>query len=341
MGSSDYSGGESDSGGSSYSYGSKKGKKDKKEKKDKDKKDKGKDKEKDKDKDKKDKDKKDKKEKDHKDKDDKDKKGKDHKDKDDKDKKEHKDKDKDKKDKDKDKKDKDKHKDDKPSTSYGLPAAPSFPAVAGSSGHGAPSIPKFPSPQGYHHNPALGVSHPSPLPPPSGPAPTVIPNTMSFDGPPSSGYRVPLDPSKPFPSHNFQETGPPVTYDLDGSPIFIGSVLLDNAVHPCKIGPHLKPPAQVAYGGGEIGHNGRYDLLPFVPDQMEWVRTSHGRIPHGKRPVEGGYEEGGEKLYHALAVVDNVKVPGKTGEHLGGANVGFGGVERAVQEGYEILCWKY
>ncbi|RXW21048.1 hypothetical protein EST38_g4816 [Candolleomyces aberdarensis] len=335
MGSSDYSGGESDSGGSSYSYGGKKekkDKKDKKEKKDKDKKDKGK--EKDKDKDGKDKDKKDKKEKDHKDKDGKDKK--EHKDKDKKDK----DKDKDKK----DKKDKDKHKDDKPSTSYVLPAAPSFPAVAGSSGHGAPSIPNFPSPQGYHHNAVLGVSHPSPLPPPSGPAPTIAPKTMSFDGPPSSGYRVPLDsndPSKPFPSHNLQESGPPVTYDLDGSPIFIGSVLLENAVHPCKIGPHLQPPAQVAYGGGEIGHLGRYDLLPFVPDQMEWVRTGYGQIPHGKRPVEGGYEEGGAKLYHALAVINDVKVPGKTGEHLGGANVGFGGVEHAVQEGYEILCWKY
>jgi len=49
---------------------------------------------------------------------------------------------------------------------------------------------------------------------------------------------------------------------------------------------------------------------------MEWVRTSGGRIPSGRRPVEGGYEESGEKLYHAVGLVKGVKVPGKTGEHL-------------------------
>jgi hypothetical protein len=298
MGSSDYSG-DSDSGGSSYSFGGKKReKKDKKDKKEKKDKDKGKDK------------------KDHKDKDGKDKDKKDKKDKD-KDEKEHKDKDKKDKDK-KDKKDKDKHHDDKPSTSY---AAPSYPAAGSSghgTGHGVPSFPSLPSAAGGYHNPALGISHPSPLPPPSGPPPTAIPKTMSFDAPPS-GYRVPLDsndPSKSFPSHSFETSGPPVSYDLDGSPIFIGSVLFENSVHPCKIGPHLNPPAQVAYGGGENGHHGRYDLLPFVPDQMEWVPTGYGQIPHGRTPVEGGYEEGGEKLYHALAVINDVKVPGKTGEHL-------------------------
>ncbi|KAJ2917446.1 hypothetical protein MD484_g3014, partial [Candolleomyces efflorescens] len=337
MGSSDYSA-DSDSGGSSYSFGGKKkdkkDKKDKKEKKDKDKKDKDKEKEK--------KDKKDHKDKDGKDKDKKDKKDKDEKEHKDKDKKDKDKKDKDKKDKDKkDKKDKDKYHDDKPSTSY---AAPSYPTIAGSSGHGTshgvPSFPSFPSAAGGYHNTALGISHPSPLPPPSGPTPTAIPKTMSFDAPPS-GYRVPLDSNDPSQSFSLETSGPPVSYDLDGSPIFIGSVLLENAVHPCKIGPHLDPPAQVAYGGGEIGHHGRYDLLPFVPDQMEWVLTGYGQIPPGRTPVEGGYEEGGEKLYHALAVINDVKVPGKTGEHLAGANVGFGGAEHSVPEGYEILCWKY
>ena len=58
---------------------------------------------------------------------------------------------------------------------------------------------------------------------------------------------------------------------------------------------------------------------------MEFVRTSHGHVPAGRRPVEGGYEEdygGGEpkKLYHALALIrfgdQEVLVPGKTGLHL-------------------------
>jgi hypothetical protein len=57
-------------------------------------------------------------------------------------------------------------------------------------------------------------------------------------------------------------------------------------------------------------------LLPYREDTMELVSARDGKIPYGRRPVEGGYEEGGEKLYHALAVVNGVKVPGKTGEHL-------------------------
>ncbi len=52
------------------------------------------------------------------------------------------------------------------------------------------------------------------------------------------------------------------------------------------------------------------------PDTMEFVRTSQGRVPAGRRPVEGGYEEDGTPLYHAVGVIDGVKVPGKTGAHL-------------------------
>lgn len=115
---------------------------------------------------------------------------------------------------------------------------------------------------------------------------------------------------------------------------------MSNSVHPCKVGPHLSPAAHVPYGGGEHLHHGRYDLLPFVPQQMEWVHTSHGRIPAGRRPIEGGYEEHGGKLYHALGTVAGLKVPGKTGEHLDGANLSFGGKEHVVHDNYEILCWR-
>lgn len=101
---------------------------------------------------------------------------------------------------------------------------------------------------------------------------------------------------------------------------------------------------------------GRYDLLPITLD-MEWVRTSGKQIPPGRRPVEGGYEENGGKLYHALGNINGVKVPGKCGEHLvcgsytlqfssnpliycsfakGGANIAFGGGEQFCSE-YEIL----
>jgi hypothetical protein len=72
---------------------------------------------------------------------------------------------------------------------------------------------------------------------------------------------------------------------------------------------------------------------------MEWVPTRDGQIPPGRRPVEGGYESNGVKLYHAFGGIDGVRVPGKTGEHLGGANIPFGGYEHILHH-YDILCWR-
>jgi len=157
--------------------------------------------------------------------------------------------------------------------------------------------------------------------------------------PPPSGFRVPLTTTGTFPDPH--QLGQPPFYDADGtSPIYIGSALLERSVHPCKIGRHLQPFASVPYGGGEHGHHGRYDLLPFRPEQMEFVRTSRGMIPPGRRPIEGGYEEDGAKLYHAVGLVNGVKVPGKCGEHLHGCRAAFGGVEYSIDDNYEILCWR-
>ena len=143
------------------------------------------------------------------------------------------------------------------------------------------------------------------LPPPYAP---------SQPAPPPSGFRLPLTTAAAFPDP--QTVGQPPCYDLDGSPVYIGSALFSNSVHPCKIGRHLQPHASVPYGGKEQGHHGRYDLLPYKPDQMEFVLTSYGRIPPGRRPVEGGYEDHGAKLYHAVAWVNGIRIPGKTAEHL-------------------------
>ena len=132
--------------------------------------------------------------------------------------------------------------------------------------------------------------------------------------PPPSGFRIPLASNAEFPPHG--QAGPPVCKDADGvSPVFVGSAILPDSVHPCKIAPSVHPPCRVPYGGTELEHHGRYDLLPITPD-MEWVPTKNGEIPHGRRPVEGGYESGGEKLFHALGKVNGVDVPGKTGKHL-------------------------
>ncbi|TFK92647.1 hypothetical protein K466DRAFT_480191 [Polyporus arcularius HHB13444] len=160
------------------------------------------------------------------------------------------------------------------------------------------------------------------------------PAPPGYTQPPPSGFRVPLSNTTPFPA---QQAGPPASYDADGrTPVYLGSVIFERSVHPCKIVPSFNPPPRVAYGGRELEHQGRYDLLPFDPNTMEWVPTSRGQVPPGRRPVEGGYEEDGSKLYHAIANVNGVRVPGKAGAHLRGASVPFGGQEHSVEH-YELL----
>jgi len=154
---------------------------------------------------------------------------------------------------------------------------------------------------------------------------------------PPSGYRIPLSTSQPFPPAD--QAGSPVCPDADGTPVFIGSALLDGSVHPCKITPLHGSACLVPLGGSEHHHYGRYDLLPFTPDTMVWIRTGYGQIPAGHRPIEGGYEAGGN-LYHSMAFVNGIRVPGKCGAHLGGCNVPYGGAEHVVVQDYEILCWR-
>ena len=135
---------------------------------------------------------------------------------------------------------------------------------------------------------------------------------------PPSGYRIALGttgphPPPPFPGIERTLEAPFIDADRK-SPVFIGSALMpDASVHPCKIAGKQ---CYVGVGDREIVHAGRYDLLPFVPELMEFVPTSHGRVPPGRRPVKGGYESYGPELYHAAAVIDGTKVPGKTGIHL-------------------------
>jgi hypothetical protein len=180
---------------------------------------------------------------------------------------------------------------------------------------------------------------------------------------PPSGYRIAMRHGEPFPVDQRTMSAP--CRDLDGSPVYLGSALMDGSVHPCKIAPHLPTPCRVPYGGREHEHHGRFDLLPYDHATMEFVHTTHGHIPAGRRPVDGGYEEQSEggapkKLYHAVATVragnEEVRVPGKTGVHLvrfvslgcscfadsylryqGGCNVPFGGGEMVVRENYQIL----
>ena len=184
--------------------------------------------------------------------------------------------------------------------------------------------------QQLHELPDTG-GHLSPPPSYSPPSTSIVqPGQQQSSAPhypPPSGYRIPLgmpstsasastSTAPTFPG--IERTREAPFTDADGkSPVFIGSALMQDSVHPCKIVPGLQNKAcRVSYGGGEVAHEGRYDLLPFVPALMEFVPTSNGYVPDGRKPVKGGFEQNGTELYHAVAVVDGVKVPGKTGIHL-------------------------
>ncbi|SCV67356.1 BQ2448_6002 [Microbotryum intermedium] len=159
--------------------------------------------------------------------------------------------------------------------------------------------------------------------------------------PPAAGLRIPLTTvSSSFPSPDLVGTAP--FHDLDGSGVWVASALMENqSVHPAKVVGDGR--VMVSYGGTEIAHQGRYDVLP-ITNQMEWVPAAYGQV--GQRSfrkvaeLSRGFEEDGNHLHHAVTMIQGVQVPGKAGAHLNGANFPFGGGEHVVQDGYQLLCWR-
>ncbi|GAA5863797.1 hypothetical protein JCM8547_006068 [Rhodosporidiobolus lusitaniae] len=155
---------------------------------------------------------------------------------------------------------------------------------------------------------------------------------------PPAGLRVPCSSQQP-PSQEL--LGPAPLSDKGGTPVWVCSAIIVSAngqqsVHPAKFA-HGK--CMYSYGGAEKHHQGRFDILPLT-SAMEWVPAKYGEVPKGRRPVEGGFEGAGH-LYHALAEIEEgVRVPGKTGGHLHGANFPWAGGEHIREVGYDILCWK-
>ncbi len=136
----------------------------------------------------------------------------------------------------------------------------------------------------------------------------------------SSGFRIPLQGSSHSGLPPLYLAGQPIV-NWEDHPIYFGSAILDKSVYPCKIEynrPDIPAPCSVVVDDAVISHEGRYDLLQFNPDTMELVRASEGRIPAGRRPVKGGYEEDGMPLYHGIAIYpnDRHRIPGKTSPRL-------------------------
>lgn len=178
-----------------------------------------------------------------------------------------------------------------------------------------PHAPQMPQPPLVPHpypaaDPAIPQPTPRTQPPPPSPQST-LPQPHTRD---VSTLRIPLTTSSGFP---WARAGSAPTSDQDRSPVFLGVAAFRDGMHPCKIRPNSSPMTWVSYGGKEYAHAGAAYVLPFDRSTMEWVPASRGRLPLGRTPVDGGYEQGGrQRLFHALALVQGVKVPGKTGAHI-------------------------
>ena len=66
---------------------------------------------------------------------------------------------------------------------------------------------------------------------------------------------------------------------------------------------------------------------------MELISAHGGVVPDGRKPVGGGHEVSNgllEPLYHAVAIVKGMRVPGKAGKHLVSRSLAFNHVDRRM-----------
>ncbi|TFK45348.1 hypothetical protein OE88DRAFT_1223907 [Heliocybe sulcata] len=162
-----------------------------------------------------------------------------------------------------------------------------------------------------------------------------------------------LDTSSLQPGQKY--LGPPVAYDADNNPVYLGVVELDGGMIPCKVNPALSPWPVRAPGPNwqERRPQGRFILLPFDPSTMEWLPSTHGRVPPGKKAVEAGYSADRRTMYyHGLVNIDlgdgrRIQVPGVATSLLpsyggwqgptGGCMYVYGCGVRSTVDDYSIL----
>jgi len=123
--------------------------------------------------------------------------------------------------------------------------------------------------------------------------------------------------------------------------LFISRTFIDGGLQPGKACTDFPKGAVVGYQKEEH-HVDTYEILLGEISRLRWERVS-GRIHSDSlRPVEGGYENDGTKLFIIKAEFperSGVFHPGKTSAKLDGAYISYGGTEKNVRE-YEVLCYR-
>jgi len=109
---------------------------------------------------------------------------------------------------------------------------------------------------------------------------------------------------------------------------------------PGKAGSHLHNGAVIGYGNKEVGV-GAYEVLVGDARSVRWVAVK-GKLKINDldaRPVDGGKDSDGTRLFIARASIQGATHPGKVGEGFRAAFIPWGGKEQEISS-YEVLCYK-
>lgn len=121
--------------------------------------------------------------------------------------------------------------------------------------------------------------------------------------------------------------------------LYICRAYMDGGVQIGKASDVFQKGAVIGYQNEEHQLD-KYEILLGSMQGLKWVQTGNTLNVEslGARPVEGGYENDGTKLYVVRAYHKGAMHPGKASEKLDGAFIPYDGKEKKVKE-YEVLCY--
>ncbi|KAJ1305777.1 hypothetical protein OPQ81_010507 [Rhizoctonia solani] len=128
--------------------------------------------------------------------------------------------------------------------------------------------------------------------------------------------------------------------EADGTPLYVGRTYFEKGVQLGKVSPNFQKGCVIGYDGDEIEVED-YEILIANPQVVGWAEATGTCdaqfLGFGVAPVEGGLEYSGPLNVVQAQYKDGIH-PGKTGPHLHGANITYGGKEKVIDT-YRILVY--
>jgi hypothetical protein len=124
-----------------------------------------------------------------------------------------------------------------------------------------------------------------------------------------------------------------------GHTLYIARAFQDGGIQPGKASDWFQKGAVIGYQRDEIQLE-TFEVLVGNRNAVKWVDVvgTFQASSLGAKPVEGGHENNGTKLYIAQAPYNDWLHPGKVAEGYNGALIPYGGAEKEVKE-YRVLCY--